>query len=84
MSFLMIPESGKYKMGKVIAGRKYVFHPVGLDVFDARTSPKDGDVVEVVNKFGCPPANTMGHCFVNKDGLFAGLVLTNSLEPYRK
>jgi hypothetical protein len=69
------------KMAKVTVGRKYVYNPVGMDVYDACTDLIKGDVVRVVNKYGCPKANTMGHCYVNRmDGSFAGLVLTNSLE----
>jgi len=50
-------------------------------VFDARTSLKAGDVVRVVNIPGCPPCNTMGHAHVYREGQFAGLVATASLQP---
>ena len=35
---------------------------------------------QVVNLPGCPKANTMGHCYVEKQGRFAGMVHTNSLH----
>ena len=65
---------------KVRVGSKYIFHPV---MFDKINPPfgylKDGSLVKVVNKFGCPPANTMGMCYVELNGVFAGMVCTNSL-----
>ena len=68
---------------KVRAGAKYIFYPVILDRFrpshKARLVP--GDVVTVVNLYGCPKANTMGHCYVNLNGELAGMVCTNSLYP---
>jgi hypothetical protein len=69
------------KLHRVRVGTTYRFHPAGMD----RWSPvhqglKDGDLVTVVNLHGAPKANTMGHCYVNKqDGTFGGMVLTNSL-----
>jgi hypothetical protein len=68
---------------KVRAGRKYIYDPVLLDLVDGRTALKKGDVVTVVKLHGCPPPNTMGHCHVDKDGEFAGLVCCNSLRPYQ-
>ena len=68
---------------RVQAGRKYIYRPVGMDVFDSciyADLVKPGDYCKVVNKFGCPKANTMGHCHIETmDGKFAGLVMTNSL-----
>jgi hypothetical protein len=72
---------------KVRVGKKYVFHPVGFDLFDpTKVAPKAGDVVKVVNKFGCPPCGTMGFCYVDDavTGEFRGLVLCNSLEEVQK
>jgi hypothetical protein len=69
---------------KVTVGTMYEYKPVGLDIYDSRTSLKEGDKVKVVNLPGCPKANTMGHCHVTLDGKFAGLVLTNSLQPITK
>lgn len=69
---------------RVRPGGIYIYHPAAWDVFDARTPLKDGDVVEVRNLSGCPPANTMGHAHVYKDGEFAGLVSTASLHPRSK
>lgn len=73
-------------MATVRTNSKYVFHPVGMDIYDPAhyAELKDGDTVRVVRKHGCPPPNTMGHAHVNKinaDGseVFVGLVLTNSL-----
>jgi len=68
---------------KVRKGSWYVYEPVGLDIFDSRTiGIKSGDLVKVVHPHGCPPPNTMGMAHIEtKDGVFAGLVLTNSLQP---
>ena len=65
---------------KVMVGSKYIYDPVSLD----RTNPpfgelKQGDEVKVINKYGCPPANTMGMCYVELNGVFMGMVCTNSL-----
>lgn len=68
---------------KVKVGKTYRFSPVPLDKLHPSVPGllADGDLVVVVNQFGCPPANTMGHCYVEKlqTGEFAGLVCTNSL-----
>lgn len=68
---------------KVRVNSNYVFHPVLFDVLNPPANQKlvDGDVVKVVNIKGCPPANTMGMCYVNREGVFAGMVCTNSLIP---
>ena len=60
----------------------YVYHPNLLDMVDARTNLKSGDMVRVINLYGCPPANTMGHCYVSDvtTGEFIGMVSTNSLH----
>jgi hypothetical protein len=71
-------------MSKVKVGKQYIYNPVPMDIFDPRTDLKKGDLVTVVNLRGCPPANTMGHCYVEKNGVFKGLVLTNSLKPLTK
>lgn len=78
-------------MRKVRAGSKYVYSPVLIDKIDGRTGLVEGDVVQVVNLRGCPPANTMGHCHVNavasvhcENGKFAGLVCCNSLVPLKE
>jgi hypothetical protein len=66
---------------KVFAGRHYIYVPNLLDRVDGGTSLVSGDEVVVVNLPGCPKANTMGHCHVNRlDGSFAGLVHCNSLH----
>lgn len=69
---------------KVKAGRRYVYEPCLLDTLDARTALRAGDVVTVVKLHGCPPPNTMGHCHVERDGAFVGLVCCNSLRPAEK
>lgn len=68
---------------KVKVGKFYKYEACGWDIFDAKTTLQNGDIVQVVNKFGCPPANTMGHCYVNKDGQFMGLVATGSLTAFK-
>jgi hypothetical protein len=75
---------------RVRAGSTYFYDPFGIDLFDPpvgveRGILKPGDLVKVVNRFGSPPANTMGHAYIethtpgDKDGEFAGLVHTSSL-----
>ena len=64
---------------RVRANSFYVYVPCMLDVCDARTDLRNGDLVQVRNLPGCPPANTMRHAHVFKDGKFAGLVSTSSL-----
>ena len=68
---------------KVRTGSTYVYDPVLMDICDARTSLKKGDIVKVVKLHGCPPPNTMGHCHVEKDGEFVGLVCCNSLKKHQ-
>jgi hypothetical protein len=70
---------------KVKVGKSYRFNPVPFDMFNPPIGVKDGnlrsgDVVRVVNKFGCPKANTMGMCYIEKGKTFMGMVMTNSLE----
>lgn len=62
---------------------KFVFQPVGLDVFDRKPhQPQPGTVVVKTQPPGTPPNGTMGHCFVEdaETGEFYGLVLVNSLQ----
>ena len=69
------------KLNRVRAGSVYEYRPVLLDICDARTNLKPGDLVRVVNLHGCPRCNTMGHCHVADPvtGQFIGLVCCNSL-----
>jgi hypothetical protein len=65
----------------------YVYVPVGMDVWDARTSLKLGDEVKVIKSpHGCPPSGTMGHTYVGDPvtGHFIGLVLCNSLVSVKE
>jgi len=68
---------------RVTPGNVYHWDPVMLDQFDRNKMLPvltRGELLTVVNRHGCPPANTMGHCYVQRqDGEFAGLVCTNSL-----
>jgi hypothetical protein len=66
---------------RVRVGKRYTFDPVAWDILDPKTNLQKGDVVVVVNLPGAPKANTMGHCHVEKDGKFVGLVHCNSLSP---
>ena len=68
---------------KVRVGSWYRFQAVGLDVYSpCHQGLKNGQVVKVIDKYGCPPANTMGHFYVEtEDGQFMGLVSTGSLKP---
>ena len=74
------------KIRRVRVGGVYVYRPVMLDLYDGRTSLKAGDVVKVIDVYGAPKANTMGHCYVgNRDtGEFIGMVCCNSLVPLYK
>ena len=67
---------------RVCVGKTYKYVPVMFDSLNPAIPGllKPGDILKVVNKFGCPKANTMGMCYVEKDGVFGGMVMTNSLE----
>ena len=71
---------------RVRAGCKYRYVPVPIDEITPPFGVEDGnltsdDIVKVVNKYGCPKANTMGHCHIETlSGHFLGLVHTNSLK----
>jgi hypothetical protein len=70
---------------RVRVGARYRFDPVLFDVLNppANVPLETGDVVTVINLPGAPKANTMGMCYVAKGGVFAGMVMTNSLSPLR-
>ena len=66
-----------------MSAARYVFRPVGLDVWDARAhQPAPGTIVVKTQPAGCPRNGTMGHTYVAdaRTGEFYGLVLTNSLQ----
>jgi hypothetical protein len=78
---------------KVKVNSVYFYVPVLLDQMYAGTRLgvriELGRDVRVVNMHGCPPANTMGHCYVQDAGTgkFLGLVCCNSLltrDEYRQ
>ena len=48
----------------------YRFSPNGWDTLRPTASGylADGDLVQVINLPGCPPANTMGQCYVRLVG----------------
>ena len=69
---------------RVRVGKVYRYEPVGMDIYDPASRAKRGELVKVVNQYGCPPANTMGHCYIAVAGQFAGLVLTNSLQEVQR
>lgn len=47
----------------------YRFQASGFDQFrPCGDLVKDGDLVQVINLHGCPPANTMGQCYVRLVG----------------
>lgn len=65
---------------KVKTNKIYVYDPVPMDIYDARTTLINGDLVKVIKLPGCPPPNTMDHCHVEDiNGKFRGLVCCNSL-----
>lgn len=72
---------------KVRVNSLYAYYPVLMD----RCHPpagefiEDGQIVRVINKFGCPKANVMGQCYIEtQDKEFLGMVCTNSLKPLVK
>lgn len=72
---------------KVRANAQYIYYPNFMDRFNGckmRIALTPGDIVRVVNLHGCPPANTMGQCYVELNGEFAGMVSTNSLYSTTK
>ena len=70
-------------MKRVTAGKTYIYKPVLLDIINPPHNIKAEDKVRVINLPGCPKANTMGHCHVEHlNGIFAGLVCTNSLVKW--
>ena len=68
---------------KVRAGHIYMFRALGWDILDRTPrTPADGTIVRVCRPQGCPPPNTLNHCFVETlEGKFIGLVSTASLTP---
>ena len=66
---------------KVRVGSLYSYKACGWDLLAPPFgNPQEGDVLRVINKYGCPKANTMGMCYVEQlDGSFMGMVDTNSL-----
>lgn len=71
---------------RVRVGARYRFEAVLFDRLNPTVNLplETGDVVTVINLPGAPKANTMGMCYVAKDGVFAGMVMTNSLTPVPK
>lgn len=67
---------------RVRVGQVFAWKPVLLDKLDARLAGiEEGLFLKVINLRGCPPANTMGHCYVETmTGDFIGLVHCNSLQ----
>lgn len=69
---------------KVRVNSLYRYNPCLLDLIDGRTNAIKGHCYRVINKYGCPPANTMGQCYIETiDGEFLGMVSTSSLEPIK-
>ena len=65
---------------KVRANSWYTYRPALIDQWDACTTLRPGDRVQVRKMPGCPPPNTMGHAHVcDETGKFRGLVHTASL-----
>ena len=69
---------------KVRVGSSYIYNPVLFDQLNPPFGVEPGDKVKVINLHGCPKANTMGMCYVEKDGKFAGMVMCNSLIPAKR
>ena len=49
---------------KVRVGQVIFYVPTLLDRSDPPYNVLEGYKVRVINMHGCPPANTMGHCYV--------------------
>ena len=75
-------------MKHVTPEKRYLCDPVLIDQTDPPVGVREGilkagDTVRCVELHACPPAGTMGHCFIQtQTGTFAGLVSINSLQPY--
>jgi hypothetical protein len=71
----------RVRVNRVRVNARYIYSPNLLDKIDGRTALEDGQMVRVINLHGCPPARTMGHCYVqDMHGRFMGLVHCNSLH----
>lgn len=70
---------------KVRVGQKYVYNANGMDQFHpvSGNDLKNGEVVKVTNLPSAPRANTMGQCYVERNGEFVCMVSTSSLTPYK-
>lgn len=68
---------------KAKKARKYVFSPVGWDVFDPKTKLREGSIVVKVQPYGCPRNGIMGMTYVGdpETGEFIGMVSLSSLTP---
>jgi hypothetical protein len=68
---------------KVRVNSLYEFSPCLWDLLHPIADVSKGDVVRVQNMHGCPPANTMSHCYIFNPftSAFLGMVHTNSLLP---
>ena len=55
-----------------------LYHPVRENTL------QKGDIVEVINLPNAPKANTMGNCYVAKDGRFVCMVSCSSLTPHKE
>jgi hypothetical protein len=70
---------------KVRVGTEYIFY---ANLLDYEHRHLNGRVLRVVNCHGCPPANTMGHAYVEyasdryPSGVERALVSTNSLYTF--
>lgn len=70
---------------KVRVGQLYVYEANGMDQFHpvSTNTLRKGDVVKVINLPSAPRANTMGQCYVEKDGKFVCMVSCISLTRYK-
>lgn len=70
---------------KVRVGLLYTYEANGMDrVHPVSTNNlQKGDVVKVINLPSAPKANTMGQCYVEKDGKFVCMVSCSSLTRHK-
>ena len=73
-------------MTRVRVGCWYVYNANLLEIAHPQEPfIEDGTIVKVKNLHGCPPANTMGHCYVfNTSGEFLRLVSCGALTLLSK
>jgi hypothetical protein len=63
---------------------KYVFQPVGMDLFYNHGVKRGEEVTVIPTPRGCPNPRAMKMVYVRTDDVMMTLVLMNSLQPRSK